>query len=76
MHFSFPDSGMVIKHVSPKVFVAKKRHREKRRYTELDFRMEGEYILLCSVFYIWKNERKPVLRKGDVAHPWGTRGCR
>lgn len=76
MHFSFPNYGMVIKQVSPKVFVAKKMHRKKRRYVELDFRAEGEYVLLCSIFYIWKIERKPVLQKGGVAHPGVTRDCR
>ena len=76
MHFSFPNYGMVIKQVSPKVFVAKKMHREKRRYAELDFRVEGEYILLCSVFHTWKNERKLVLQKGGVTHRWVTRSCR
>lgn len=47
--------------------------------TDLDFRAEGEYILLCSVFYIWKHDGKPVPQKGSVAglsFTWGIGGGR
>ena len=47
--------------------------------TDLDFRAEGEYILLCSIFYTWKHDGKPALQKGSVAglsFTWGIRGGR
>lgn len=52
---------------SSKVFAAKKIHREKGGSNDLDFRVGGEYLLLCQVFYTWKHDRKPVLQERSVS---------
>lgn len=73
LHFSFSNYGMVIKHVSPKVFTAKKMYKEKGRSTDLALRGEAVYILLCNIFYTWKHNSH--YRRQQVwlalAHSWG-----
>lgn len=53
--------------LSPSVFAAKKTHREKRRSTDPDLTVEEMYNLLCSIFYIWEHNRKPLLQRGSMA---------
>lgn len=47
--------------------VAKKMHRVKGGSTDPDLRAERVYILLCSVFYTWKDNRKPLLKRRSMA---------